>query len=99
VNEQPWEFIVIRNKYEIKQTVLHYLNITIWKELDNFTISDFEVESIKIKKVKLRSTLKIPENADLTSILIDINNDLSSIVWKSVELDFEIIRIANIISE
>jgi hypothetical protein len=29
VNEQPWEFIVIRNKYEIKQTVLHYLNITI----------------------------------------------------------------------
>ena len=91
-------FLAIREKSQISTMVKDYLTITLWEELEYFSISDIEVRSINADKINLKSTIKIPENIDLSVILSKINWDLSEKYWKIIEIDLEIIRVVRITS-
>ena len=92
-------FNVIRDEVEIKKNVSNYLTSIISTELNSFSISDIDVKNITKDKIILKTTIKLPENTDLSSILSKINWELSSKFWKTVEIDLEIIRVVSIISE
>ena len=91
-------FLLIREKIEISTKVKNYLTTTIWSELEYFSISDIEVKSIKNNKITLKSTIKLPENTDLSLIWSKINWELSKEFWKIIEIDLEIIRVISLVS-
>jgi Co/Zn/Cd efflux system component len=94
-----WSYNLIREEIKIKNNVSFYLTNIISTELDSFSISDIEVKNITKDNISLKTTVKLPENTDLSSILSKINWELSSKFWKTVEIDLEIIRVVSIISE
>jgi len=94
-----WSYNLIREEIKIKNNVSFYLTNIISTELDSFSISDIEVKNITKDNISLKSTIKLPENTDLSSILSKINWELSSKFWKTVEIDLEIIRVVSIISD
>ena len=92
-------FMSIREEIKVSNEIKDYLNVTIWSEIDHFTISNIDVVSIKSDFISVKTTIKLPENTDLTSILEDINSHLSDKIGKTVEIDLELIRVVSIISK
>lgn len=89
-------FLSIKNELEIKQTVWEYLLDNIWNNLEYFEISELEVNTKNNDLIILDSTIKIYEQEDILDAIKNINWELSSIIWKNIEINFEIIRILNI---
>jgi len=92
-------FLTIREEVKITNDIKIYLTDTIWSKINHFSISNIDVKSIKKDKIVVDTVIKLPENTDLTSILKNINWDLSDKVWKTVEIDLEVIRVVSIISK
>lgn len=89
-------FMLIREEVKIRNTFREYFTNSISTELNNFVISEIDVKSIKKDDIIIKSVIKIPENEDISLIIEQINEDLSWIYWKNVELDLEIVRVVNI---
>ena len=77
----------------------NYLNIIIWEVIDDFSISNIKIHSIKKDKISIDSTVKISEWVDIKPVLEKINWELSKKYWKTIEIDLEVIRVIKIISE
>ncbi len=92
-------FSAIKQTISIKKQVNNYLTTSIWSEISSFSITNIEVKALKKDLIKVESRIKIPENVDLSEILTKIDSELSQKLWKTVELDLEIIRVVNIVSE
>ena len=70
-------FLIIKDKLITKTIVREYLIDVFSDEFDYFNIADIEIEKINSSNVKLKSTIKLLENTDLTNVLKKIDNDLS----------------------
>lgn len=91
-------FLKIREEINLSKDINNYLNIIIWLELDNYTIYNIKIKSIKNDKISLESTIKLPEDIDLKPILKKLNRGLSEKYSKIVEIDLEVIRVVSIVS-
>ena len=91
-------FINIREQHKISDEIRTILLTEISSEVSHFSISNIKIISIKKDKILVKTTVKIPENTDLTSILEKMNTDLSKQLGKTVEIDLEIIRVISITS-
>jgi len=92
-------FVAIREEVRISWEIKDYLTTTIWSEIKHFSIASIEISSLKKDRVIVKTTITLPENRDLTKILEEINSDLSKTIWKTVEIDLEIIRVISITSK
>ncbi len=92
-------FVAIREEVRISWEIKDYLTTTIWSEIKHFSIASIEISSLKKDRVVVKTTITLPENRDLTKILEEINSDLSKTIWKTVEIDLEIIRVISITSK
>lgn len=92
-------FVTIREEIKISDDIKDYLTNTIWSEINHFSISNIDITSIRNDRIIVKTTIKLPENTDLTSILEKINSDLSNKFWKVVEIDLELIRVISIVSK
>lgn len=85
-------FLNIREELEIKNKVEKYLYYKISPQVNNFAIEKIQVDFIDENKIKIDSTIKIPESYDIKSNILDINTWLQNSFSKKVELDLEIVR-------
>ncbi len=92
-------FIAIREENKVSDEIRWILTYEIWTEIKNFTISNIDIKSIKNDMIIVNAIVKIPEKADLTSILNKMDSELSYKFWKTVEIDLEIIRVISIVSK
>jgi len=92
-------FMTIRENIKIRKDINNYLTNSIEEKVKSFTITSIEVINSSKNKIKVNSTIKIPENIDLSLILWEVNWWLSEKLWKIVELELEIIRVVKIVSE
>ena len=92
-------FISIKEENRISKEINNYLYTTIWSEINHFSISKIDIISLKSDRVSVKTTITLPENTDLTKVLEEINMDLSKTVWKTVDIDLEIIRVISITSK
>lgn len=92
-------FITIREETKISNEIRTFLTEEISSEIKHFSISDIKIESIKSDLIVVKTTIKLPENTDLTAVLEKVNSDLSYKFWKTVEIDLELIRVISIVSK
>jgi uncharacterized hydrophobic protein (TIGR00271 family) len=92
-------FIKIKENIKTSNDIKNYLNIIIWEVIDDFSISNIKIHSIKKDKISIDSTVKISEWVDIKPVLEKINWELSKKYWKTIEIDLEVIRVIKIISE
>jgi hypothetical protein len=70
-------FITIREETKISNEIRTFLTEEISSEIKHFSISDIKIESIKSDIIVVKTTIKLPENTDLTAVLEKVNSDLS----------------------
>lgn len=92
--------VVIKRKIDIKHSTISYLQNVLKEKTNNFIIDKLEVLSLKKDKIKLKAVIKIPENIDFyESFKKQLDFELSKKFNREVELEVELIRIANIVSK
>lgn len=95
-----WSLISINEKYIIQNKSNIYLTNIFEKEIWEFYIDKLDVLSVDDSKIKIFSIIKIPEWLNFYDTLKNkLDSELSKELWKKVEFNIELIRIANIISE
>ncbi|MBT3727196.1 hypothetical protein HOG21_06070 [bacterium] len=61
--------MTIRENIKIRKDINNYLTNSIEEKVKSFTITSIEVINSSKNKIKVNSTIKIPENIDLSLIL------------------------------
>lgn len=95
-----WSLISINQKHIVAVKSQSYLENILNKETTNFKIHQLDVVSLKEDKIYLDAIIKIPEWLNFyETFKKQIEKELSKELWTNVEIDIQLIRIANIISE
>ncbi len=91
--------ILIKEKINITKESSSYLSTILKQKTSDFTIDKLEVKSLNDKKISLYAVIKIPEWLNFyDTFKKQLDFELSKKFWRKVELEVELIRVANIIS-
>jgi len=92
--------VLIKQKVNISKESSMYLSTILKQKTSNFTIDKLEVKSFNNKKIVLYAVIKIPEGLNFyDTFKKQLDFELSKKFAKKVELEVELIRIANIVSD
>ena len=92
--------IAIKEKISITKETTSYLQNILKEKTDSYKIKELEVEKINKETIKINSTISIPEWLDFYDTFQDkLNSELGEMFKKNVELNIELIRTANILSD
>lgn len=91
--------VMIKEKSEIRKDAKVYLEGILKKENSQISISNLEVDSIKDDNILINSTIKLPEWINFyDTFKKQLDFELTKKLGKNVELNIDLIRIANIVS-
>lgn len=92
--------ILIKEKVNISKESNLYLSTILKQKTSDFTIDKLEVKSFNDKKIVLYAVIKIPEWLNFyNTFKKQLDFELSKKFWRKVDLEVELIRVANIISD
>lgn len=91
---------VIKEKENIKSQTKNYLESILKNENKNISVENIDVKQVDKTNIILNSIIKLPEGIDFyDTFKKKLDFELSKKLWKNVNLNIELIRIANISSE
>lgn len=91
---------IIKEKEDIKSQTKSYLENILKNENKNISVENIDVKQLSKENIILDSVIKIPENIDFyDTFKKQLDFELSKKLEKNVNLDIELIRIANITSK
>ena len=92
--------ILIKQKVNISKESNLYLSTILKQKTSDFTIDKLEVKSFNDQKIVLYAVIKIPEWLNFyNTFKKQLDFELSKKFWRKVELEVELIRVANIVSD
>ena len=92
--------ILIKQKVKITKESNNYLSTILKQKTSDFTIDKLEVKSFSDDKIVLYAVIKIPEWLNFyDTFKKQLDFELSKKFGKKVELEVELIRVANIVSD
>ena len=90
----------IKEKIKINKQTTYYLENILKQKSKNSQIKELVVEKITDNNIKINSVISIPEWLDFyDNFKKQLDSELTKKFWKNVELNIELIRTANILSE
>ena len=95
-----WSLISINQRYVVAVKSESYLENIFHQETSNFTIDKLEIVWLSKNKVSLQAVIKIPEWLNFyNTFKQQIETELSQQLWKNIEIDIQLIRVASIVSK
>ena len=91
---------VIKEKNNLKKIIQQNVEQTLSNKISNFKIQDIQIKNLTDKKIDVNLTLSLPENVNFyKTFKNELTYNLSHQLWKNINLNIELIRTANIISQ
>ncbi len=91
---------VIKEKNNFKKIIQQNVEQTLSNKISNFKIQDIQIKNLTDKKIDVNLTLSLPENVNFyKTFKNELTYNLSHQLGKSINLNIELIRTANIISQ
>jgi len=91
---------VIKEKNNLKKIIQQNVEQTLSNKISNFKIQDIQIKNLTDKKIDVNLTLSLPENVNFyKTFKNELTYNLSHQLGKSINLNIELIRTANIISQ
>ncbi len=92
--------VLIKQKVKISKQANIYLTTILKQKTSDFTIDKLEVKSFNDNKIVLYAVIKIPEWLNFyDTFKKQLDFELSKKLGRNVELEIELIRVANIVSD
>jgi uncharacterized membrane protein len=92
--------LTIKEKIKITKQTISYLENVLKEKSNNTHIKELLVEKVTDTNIKINSIISIPEWLDFYyNFKKQLDSELTEKFWKDVELNIELIRTANILSE
>ena len=89
----------IKIKKDLENNTKIYLNKILSSKLKKYKLNYLKIKKINKHKVVFDLSIKLPENINFyNTFKNEIIKKLSKYIWKDVELNIELVRIANIVS-
>ena len=90
----------IKEKINIKNNTTNYLTQILKQKTTNYKIKNLEITKLNSKKINISASISIPENLEFYDTFKNkLTDELSKKFNKDIELNIELIRTANFISE
>jgi len=90
----------LKQQIKIKNETNNYLQKILSQKTNSFKIKNLEIAKYKKDKIVINATISIPENLDFyDTFKTKLTKELSEKLNKNVELNIELIRTANFLSE
>jgi hypothetical protein len=91
---------VIKEKNNFKKIIQQNVEQTLSNKISDFKIQDIQIKNLTDKQIDVNLTLSLPENVNFyKTFKNELTYNLSRQLGKNIDLNIELIRTANIISQ